>query len=576
MLKEALQILSSRDNLTVETMRATMTEVLHGDNEAQIAAFLSLLRAKGETVEEIFGLVTMMRDKMTPVSPHSPILDIVGTGGDGFNTINISTASALLAACCGVRVLKHGNRSVSSLCGSADVLEALGLNINLNAEEVADSVEKHGFGFCYAPNFHPGLLKLRAVRNKLGVRSTFNMIAPLLNPANAEFLMIGVADKQSMDVLADTLLMLKQKCALLFHCQGLDELCCVGPIDIIEINQSTKRSYQLDPLSYGFSRSSIEDLRGGSAKTNAEMILEVFKGKSGAMADSLILNAGFANYLYGITSTIENGITLARAKLADGSVAELVRTLKKQNQLEEILSNKAKEVSELRNPQRKSLKKALSSPGLSIISEVKRKSPTKGMLKKPEILSLLVDEYCKGGAAAISVLTDEKFFSGSLSDLNVIADHLKNSTVPVLRKDFIIDKSQIDESLSFGADAVLLIVTVLKEQTKEFLDYAESKGLEALVEAHTLDELKIAIDAGAKIIAINNRNLKTFSVDINISLDLIKHMPSSIIKVSASGIHTPDDFRKMHAAGFDAVLVGEALMISDDPALIMTQLRGEL
>jgi anthranilate phosphoribosyltransferase len=575
MLKEIIQKLSLRENLSTEKMKETMNEVLLSDNETQIAAFISLLRAKGETVEELVGLVAFMRDKMVRVNTQSPVLDIVGTGGDGFNTINISTASALLAASCGVRVVKHGNRSVSSLCGSADVLEALGININLNADEVGTSVAKHCFGFCYAPNFHPTLLKIRNIRNKLGLPSTFNLIPPLLNPANAQFLMIGVADKQSMNIIADTLLMFGQERALVFHCQGLDELCCVGLIDIIEINQSTKRSYQLDPLNYGFPRCSIADLQGGSAKTNAEMILEILNGKPNAMADSIILNAGFANYLYGITKSLENGIQLAREKLADGSAAQLVLTLKNQNKLQEILSNKAKEVAELKNPQRKSLKKALSPPGLSIISEVKRKSPSNGLLKKSIDPTFLVDAYLKGGAASISVLTDEKFFSGSLTDLKIIAEKLKEHPVPVLRKDFIIDKSQIAESVVFGADAVLLIVTILKEKTKEFLEYTESKGLEALVEVHTLDELKIAIDADAKIIAINNRNLKTFSVDINISLDLIKNIPPHITKVSASGIHTPEDFKKMHDAGFDAVLVGEALMISDDPAQLMMQLRGE-
>lgn len=575
MLKDAIKSLSARKNFSTEEMKNIMHEVLMSDNEAQIAAFMTLLRSKGETVEELVGLVAFMREKMTRVNVQSPVLDIVGTGGDGFNTINISTASALLAASCGVRVVKHGNRSVSSLCGSADVLEALGLNINLSADEIDDSVEKHCFGFCYAPNFHPAFLTLKKIRNKLAVPSSFNLIPPLLNPANAEFLMIGVADKQSMNILADTLLQFSSKHSLIFHCNGLDELCCVGLIDIIEINQSKKTSYQLDPLKYGFSKCSIEDLRGGSAKENAHKIIEIFNGKSNAISDSLILNAGLANHLYGITGSLEEGIQLARTKLADGSAAQLVQTLKKQNRLGEILFNKTKEITELKFPQSKSLKNALSSPGLSIISEVKRKSPSNGILKKSVKPVDLVDEYRKGGASAISVLTDQKFFSGSIVDLKIISDKLRKQPTPVIRKDFIIDKLQIDESLSFGADAVLLIVTVLKEKTKEFLDYTVSKGLEALVEVYTLDELKIAIESGAEIIAINNRNLKTFSVDINNSLNLIKHIPSHIIKVSASGIHTPNEFKKIKEAGFDAVLIGEALMRSENPANFMKELRGE-
>ncbi len=576
MLKEIIQKLTLQNNLSIEEMKLAMYEILSTDNEAQIAAFLSLLRAKGETVEEIVGLVAILRDQMIQVQPRSQVLDIVGTGGDGFNTINISTASALLAACCGVRVVKHGNRSVSSLCGSADVLEALGINIHLSAEEVADNVENHNFGFCYAPNFHPALSKVKAIRHKLGITSSFNLIAPMLNPANAEFLMIGVADKKAMNIIADSLLHVKPKRAIIFHCQGLDELCGVGPIDIIELNHSVKSSYQLDPIDYNIARCTIDELRGESAKENAHQIMEVFNGVPNAIADSLILNAGFACYLYGITESLEKGIQLARQKLSDGSAAQLVLTLKNQNKLEKILSNKAKEVDELNNRQKKSLKRALSSPGLSIVSEIKRKSPSNGILNNVVDPTLLVEYYLEGGSASISVLTDTKFFSGSLVDLKIISDKLKDSPTPILRKDFIIEKSQIDESAHFGADAVLLIVTVLKERTKEFLDYTELKGLEALVEVHTLVELKIAIDAGAKIIAINNRNLKTFEVDINISLDLIKHIPSDIIKVSASGIRTPDHFKTMNDAGFDAVLVGEALMSSDDPVLMIKQLRGDL
>lgn len=575
MLKRSIQKLIRRENLSVVEIQDTLQEILETDNEAQVAAFMSLLRAKGETADEIYGIVDKMRSQMIKVQTHCPVLDIVGTGGDGFNTVNISTGSALLAASCGVKIAKHGNRSVSSSCGSADVLEALGVNITLDKTEISKNIDQYNFGFCFAPSFHPALAKLKEIRKNLSVPSAFNLVGPLLNPTQPAYLMVGVASKAIMEIFSDVLLKSNMKRALIFHCEGLDELCCVGDIDIIEINDGATQSYTLDPTSLGFSKCSIKDLQGGTVATNATLLLDVLKGKSNPIADTLILNAGFANYLYGICDSVEAGILLAKIKHREGSAFGLIKKLTKKNKLDAILSVKLQEVENLKISQHiKSLKKALSKPGLSIISEIKRKSPSKGTLRSISDPIALTNEYIKGGASAISVLTDQKYFSGTVEDLALIADRLKHKSAPILRKDFIIDKSQIIESLLCGADAILLIVSALQEKIKALIETAKALGLEVLVEVYDKDELKLALDCGAEIIAVNNRNLKTFDVDINVSLDLIKHIPAHIVKVAASGIHTMDDIKKIKHAGYDAVLIGEALMKSRDPAALITEMRS--
>lgn len=224
---------------------------------------------------------------------------------------------------------------------------------------------------------------------------------------------------------------------------------------------------------------------------------------------------------------------------------------------------------------RRSLTESLSLPGLSIIAEVKRKSPSKGALSKIGDPTALVDQYVEGGAAAISVLTDQTYFAGSIEDLKMIASALKTKSASILRKDFIIDESQIIEAVLAGADAILLIVAALgAEKTKELLAVAKKRGLDVLVEVHNKAELDIALKAGAEIIGVNNRNLKTFVVDINTSIKLAKHIPSHLIKVAESGIHTIEDAEKVKSAGYDAALVGEALVKSTDPKVLITQMRG--
>ena len=323
-LKTYLEKLLKHEDLTRAETKAATGLMLQGAEPSQVAAFLVLLRAKQETAEEILGIVQAMRANMISVAAKTPVLDIVGTGGDGAHTVNISTGAAILAASCGVKVAKHGNRSVSSMCGSADVLEALGVNINMQPEQVAKCIEKVGIGFCFAPNFHPAMQALRDIRKSLGVPTCFNILGPLLNPVRAEYLLIGVFNADLVPLVADIVFKLGVKRTLVFHGNGLDELSCIGPVQVTEVNKSEIKSYELDPKSFGFAKCSIQDLKGGEALENAEILLDVFNGKQGAVADTLIFNAAVAAYVYGTAQSIELGIELVRNSIAAGKAIQLL------------------------------------------------------------------------------------------------------------------------------------------------------------------------------------------------------------------------------------------------------------
>jgi anthranilate phosphoribosyltransferase len=328
MLKQSLEKLLTQENLTQEESALAIAEVLSEANPHQTAAFLALMRAKGETVEELYGVIEEMRSRMVEVSTSVVVLDIVGTGGDGAHTLNISTASAIVAAACGVKVAKHGNRSVSSLSGSADVLEALGVDIHSSPLEVRRSIEEIGIGFMFAPNYHPALKQLREIRKGLNFRTLFNIIAPLLNPAAPQHLMLGVFSKELLEIAAVLLMRLKSRRSLVFHGCGLDELSCAGPADVIEVTPEGIRPFVLDPADFGLKRCTIDDLRGKDSAYNAAQIIEALEGKEGPFADTIAFNAGVASYLYGITESIEEGIKLAQTQLKNKSALNLLNTWK--------------------------------------------------------------------------------------------------------------------------------------------------------------------------------------------------------------------------------------------------------
>lgn len=324
-LKSSIKKLMKGENLdAIACQQALDTIVDPTTNPLQIAAFLVLLRAKKETADEVSAFVKSLRDKMIVVPTSHAVLDIVGTGGDGLNTINISTGSAMLAASCGIKVAKHGNRSVSSLTGSADVLEALGVHIQLTPDQISKSITEIGIGFCYSPNFHPITQALRHFRKELNVATTFNILGPLLNPANAAHIILGVCDEALLPIMADVLIKTGNDRSVVVHGMGLDEISCVGSARIIEVNGKEKIDYKIDPLEFGLARCNITDLRGGNAKVNAQLMLDTFKGKRGPIADTFILNTAVALYIYGFYPSIAEALSHASDNLYSGAVLTLL------------------------------------------------------------------------------------------------------------------------------------------------------------------------------------------------------------------------------------------------------------
>lgn len=329
MLKSAIETLMKGDHLSDALCKDAIEEILSDDgNPLQIAAFLVLLRRKPETVSELSSIVEILREKMIPLPIREPALDMVGTGGDGYHTVNISTGSAILARSVGVKIVKHGNRRVSSLAGSADVLEAFGIDIDISSQKAAAIFEKIGITFCYFPNFHPDTLKLRALRQSLNVPTTFNFLGPLLNPAPKTHLILGVSDETLLPTMAEALKRLNPLKSFVVHGNGLDEISTVGPVTLFEVSNHNITSHRLDPKTYGFSYCKISDLEGGDAKKNASLLTEVFQGKEGPITDTLILNAAVAVYLYGLSASIEEAIPLVRKSQKEGDALNILNQWK--------------------------------------------------------------------------------------------------------------------------------------------------------------------------------------------------------------------------------------------------------
>lgn len=296
MIKDAINLLVKGKDLSEEEMTGSMRDIMEGQaTDAQIASFLTALRIKGETVQEITGAVKVMREKATKIKAPEYTVDTCGTGGDMSNTFNISTTSAFIVAACGVPVAKHGNRSVSSRSGSADVLEALGVKIDLEPEKVEKCLEATGFGFMFAPLFHPAMKYAIGARKEMGIRTIFNILGPLTNPAKAERQVIGVFSDALTKPLAEVLANLGAKHAFVVHGEdGLDEITNTDKTKISELKNKGIDTYFIAPEDLGFKRAEKQDLLGGTAEENAKITIDILKGKTGPKRDIVIMNAAAA------------------------------------------------------------------------------------------------------------------------------------------------------------------------------------------------------------------------------------------------------------------------------------------
>jgi anthranilate phosphoribosyltransferase len=293
MIKEAISLLVAGQSLTMAQAAEVMEEMTTGQiTPAQFGAFVTALRLKGETADEIAGLASVMRAKSVRVEVPEPMIDIVGTGGDGSKSFNISTAAAFVAAGAGVKVAKHNNRAMTSQCGSADVLEALGMKIELDAGQVKDCLEKVGIGFMFAPMFHPSMKFAAAPRREIGIRTIFNILGPLTNPALADSMVLGVPSEELGEKLAQVLQRLGSKHAMVVHnLNGMDEISTAGKSRVWELQNGKITNYQVSPEDFGLAAAGVETLAGGTPRENAAILRAVLEGEKGPRRDAVIMNA---------------------------------------------------------------------------------------------------------------------------------------------------------------------------------------------------------------------------------------------------------------------------------------------
>jgi anthranilate phosphoribosyltransferase len=317
-------------HLTREEAKAAMSAIMEGvATPAQIGGLLTALRLKGETADEIGGFAEIMRSKASTVrTERDHLLDTCGTGGDGADTFNISTASAIVAAAGGIRVAKHGNRAMSSKSGSADVLEALGVNIGLTAEQAAQCLERVGICFMFAQAHHPSMKHAAGPRKEIGIRTVFNLLGPLTNPAGADRQLLGIFDRNRTELIAEVLRSLGIKRGLVVASyDGLDEISISAATKVTELKDGDIRTFDLTPDELGLRAYPLSDVVGGDAQTNAEIIRSVYGGMKGACRDIVLANAGACFYVTGRCSTLQEGVKLAAAVIDSGQASEKLEQL---------------------------------------------------------------------------------------------------------------------------------------------------------------------------------------------------------------------------------------------------------
>ncbi len=326
-IQEALHRAAAREELSEEQAHAAMLEILQGNSTpALTAALLTALRMKGETVSEVTGFARAMRASAVRVqlsgTRPKQLVDTCGTGGDGGTTFNISTAAALVAAGAGLAIAKHGNRSISSRCGSADVLEACGVNVNLTAQQAARSIDAIGIGFLFAPGMHPAMRHAGPVRRELGMRTVFNMLGPLTNPAGATIQVMGVYEDRIVPLAANVLRRLGVNRALVVHgSDGMDEITLTGPTRFAEVRDGNTRIGSLEPQDFGFAPAAAEALAGGDRGANAAILRAVLAGESGPTRDIVLMNAAAALHIAGEAGSWREGVARAAESIASGAAA---------------------------------------------------------------------------------------------------------------------------------------------------------------------------------------------------------------------------------------------------------------
>lgn len=324
-MKSILEKLIQRQDLNEHECSDAIHQLLTSSTPAQSAAFLALLHAKGVTAHEIAIFAKSLRSMMIHVPLVGEYLDIVGTGGDGSNSVNISTGAAIVAASCGVKVAKHAGRASSSKCGSADVIEALGIPLDLTPEEIKNCLDDVGIALLFAPRFHPALKSIAKVRKELKLRTVFNILGPLVNPASVSHYVIGVYHHPLLDLISSALVEMKVKRSCVFHGCSLDELSPVGPAHAVMIEDGKKTPFTIDPKEYGIEPCKIEDLKGGDIALNVRLLTKALRGERGPIFDAISLNAALGIYVYGLTKDFKSALELAKDAMINKKPYELLQ-----------------------------------------------------------------------------------------------------------------------------------------------------------------------------------------------------------------------------------------------------------
>jgi len=326
-MKEYIQSISERKNLSMEQAEGAIASIFTDATDAQIGAFLMGIKMKGETIDEIAGFARGMRAAARTIAPDvaGTLVDTCGTGGDVHNTINVSTAAAIVTAAAGIPVAKHGNYAITSKSGSADVLKTLGIRIDLPPERVSECIEKVGIGFLLAPVFHPAMKRVAMPRRELGVRTVFNILGPLTNPAGARAQVIGVFDPALCETFARVLALLGSERAMVVHGDGMDEISNISETVVASLDEGEVSTYTVKPEDFGLERAKVADIAGGTPEENAHDIVSIFEGVGGAKRDVVVLNSGAAIYVSGTVSDLAAGVRKAEAVIDSGAALRKLR-----------------------------------------------------------------------------------------------------------------------------------------------------------------------------------------------------------------------------------------------------------
>ena len=338
-MKDYIKKVSEKQDLTITEAEDAITKIFTEATDAQIGGLLIALKMKGETADEIAGFATGMKKAANTISPEveGALVDVVGTGGDRHNTINISTTSAIVTAAAGVAVAKHGNRSITSLSGSADVLRELGIKVDKAPKDVKESIEKNGIGFMFAPIFHPAMKRVGPIRQEMGVRTVFNILGPLTNPANAKFQLVGVFDKKLCEPFAHVMKKLGIERAMVVNGDGMDEISSISETYVAELRDGNITTYTLTPEELGIKRATANDIAGGTPKENALDIKYILKGEKGPKRDIIVMNSAAALYVAGKAASVKEAIPIVEEVIDSGKALQKLIEFSDDDKLKEVI-----------------------------------------------------------------------------------------------------------------------------------------------------------------------------------------------------------------------------------------------